>query len=68
MLGNGYCTRPRHLDCSFEAICEGCGFFETTIEFEPTLRRQRDHADQHQQPGRRDLYQRLLDGLDNQPA
>ena len=64
MLGNGYCNRPRHLDCSFEAICEGCGFFETTIEFEPTLRRQRDHADQHDQPGRRDLYQRLLDNIE----
>ena len=25
MLGNGWCTRPRGTDCSFEAICEGCG-------------------------------------------
>jgi integrase len=68
MLGNGYCNRPRHLDCSFEAICEGCGFFETTIEFEPTLRRQRDHAKQHGQPDRQQLYDRLLAGLDEQPA
>jgi integrase len=68
MLGNGYCTRPRHLDCSFEAICEGCGFFETTIEFTPTLRRQRDHAATHDQPARQQLYQRLLDTLDEHTA
>jgi len=68
MLGNGYCTRPRHLDCSFEAICEGCGFYETTIEFKPTLRRQRDHAATHDQPARQQLYQRLLDSLDERPA
>ena len=35
MLGNGYCTRPIELDCSFEAICEGCTYFATTIEFKP---------------------------------
>jgi integrase len=64
MLANGYCTRPRHLDCSFEAICEGCGFFTTSIEFEPTLRRQRDHAATQDQPHRRELYQSLLDRLD----
>ena len=68
MLGNGYCARPRHLDCSFEAICEGCGFFETTIEFEPTLRRQRDHAGKHNQPGRQQLYDRLLAGIDERLA
>jgi hypothetical protein len=68
MLGNGYCTRPRHLDCSFEAICEGCGFFETTVEFKPTLRRQRNHAHTHDQPARQQLYQKLLDGLDERPA
>jgi hypothetical protein len=65
MLANGYCTRPRHLDCSFEAICEGCGFFATSVEFEPTLRRQRDHAATHGQPDRRELYQSLLDRLDH---
>jgi integrase len=27
MLGNGWCTRPSKLDCAFETICEGCGFF-----------------------------------------
>ena len=25
LLGNGHCTRPIGLDCSFESICERCG-------------------------------------------
>ena len=37
MLGNGYCARPVGLDCHFESICESCTFFQTTIEFRPTL-------------------------------
>jgi integrase len=61
MLGNGWCTRPAELDCSFETICEGCGFFATTIEFKPTLRAQADHATQHDQPARAQLYQHLID-------
>lgn len=61
MLGNGWCTRPTDLDCSFETICEGCGFFQTTIAFRPTLQAQHDHAASHNQPERTKLYQRLLD-------
>ena len=68
MLGNGWCTRPRDLDCAFEAICEGCGFFQTTIEFKPTLQRQRDHAAEHDQPVRAGTYQRLIDTLDDRTA
>lgn len=64
MLGNGWCTRPSELDCSFETICEGCGFFATTVQFRPTLQAQRDHASAHDQPGRRDLYQQLIDKLE----
>jgi site-specific recombinase XerD len=37
MLGNGYCTRPTELDCAFEAVCENCTFFQTSIQFRPTL-------------------------------
>jgi hypothetical protein len=66
MLGNGWCTRPHDLDCAFEAICEGCGFFQTTIEFRPTLEKQRDHAVGHNQPARANTYQRLIDTLDGQ--
>jgi len=64
MLGNGWCTRPSHLDCSFESLCEGCGFFATTVEFKGTLKRQRDHAAAHGQATRTVLYEGLLDGLE----
>ena len=45
LLGNGYCTRPAELDCAFESICETCTFFQTSIEFRPTLQAQHDDAD-----------------------
>ena len=63
MLANGWCTRPRELDCSFETMCEGCGFFTTTVEFRPALKRQADHAAANGQPARAELYQGLVDGL-----
>ncbi len=44
LLGNGYCTRPPELDCAFESICETCTFFQTSIEFRPTLQAQHDDA------------------------
>lgn len=59
MLGNGYCARPVELDCHFESICESCAFFVTTIEFKPTLQRQRDDARSKGQVGR----ERIFDGL-----
>jgi integrase len=64
MLGNGWCTRPAELDCSFETICESCGFFATTTEFKPTLTRQAQHAADHDQPGRAELYTRLAAAAD----
>jgi hypothetical protein len=64
MLGNGWCARPRGTDCSFEAICEGCGYYETSVEFAPTLRAQRDHAAAHGQTTRVELFGALLDRLE----
>jgi integrase len=64
LLGNGWCTRPAELDCSFEAICEGCGFFATTVEFKDTLTRQAEHAAEHGQPARQAMFEGLLHGLD----
>jgi site-specific recombinase XerD len=64
MLGNGWCARPRGTDCTFEAICEGCGYYQTSIEFAPTLRAQRDHAASHGQTTRVQLYGALLDRLE----
>ncbi len=63
MLGNGYCARPVGLDCHFESICESCTFFQTTIEFRPTLQRQRDDAAAKGQVGRQSVFDGLLDRL-----
>jgi site-specific recombinase XerD len=65
LLGNGHCTRPATLDCNFETICERCGFFETGPQFVTILRRQRDHATDHHQPDRAQLFTEILDGIDD---
>jgi integrase len=63
MLGNGYCARPVGLDCHFESICESCTFFQTTIEFRPTLQAQRDDAAAKGQAGRKKIFDGLLSRL-----
>ena len=68
MLGNGYCARPVGLDCHFESICESCTFFQTTIEFRPTLARQRDDAAAKGQIGRQKIFDGLLGRLDGQAS
>lgn len=68
MLANGWCHRPTATDCAYETICEGCGYYQTTIEFRPTLRAQADHATRNHQPERAALYTRLLDGLPAETA
>ncbi|BCQ06760.1 tyrosine recombinase XerC [Mycobacterium heckeshornense] len=64
MLGNGYCARPVEMDCHFESICESCSFFVTTLEFRPTLQRQRDDAANKGQLGRQKIFDGILDRLD----
>jgi site-specific recombinase XerD len=64
MLGNGFCARPPALDCTFESVCETCTFFQTSIAFRPTLQAQHDHAAEHDQQGRQQLFARLLGDLD----
>jgi len=68
LLANGWCTRPKEMDCQFDSICEGCGFFATTVEFKPTLIRQRDHAAEHGQPERAAIFEELLEGLDEEAS
>src|SRR5512140_3504080 len=68
LLGNGYCTRPAELDCAFESICETCSYFQTSIEFRPTLQAQHDPAAQHNQHGRQQLFADLLSRVDNTQA
>jgi site-specific recombinase XerD len=64
MLGNGLCTRPAELDCRMESACETCGYFRTSVEFKPTLERQRDHARQRGQHDREALFTRLLASIE----
>jgi integrase len=66
LLGNGHCTRPLELDCRFQTICEGCGFFQTGPEFVTILRRQRDDAADHVDVARTRLYDELVRVIDEQ--
>ena len=68
MLGNGHCARPVEMDCHFESICESCTFFVTTIEFRPTLQRQRDDAAAKGQVGRQKIFDGLLDRLNDEAS
>ena len=61
MLGNGLCTRPAELDCRMETVCETCAYFATGPEFVPVLLRQRDHAREHHQTDRADLFDTLIE-------
>ena len=63
-LGNGYCARSQEVDCHSDIICEGCTCFQPTIEFRPTLQRQRDGAEAKGQTAREAVFQGLLDRLD----
>jgi len=65
LLGNGHCTRPLELDCRFQTICEGCGFYETGPEFLTILRRQRDNAARHADHARTELYDDLVRVIDH---
>jgi hypothetical protein len=68
LLGNGYCTRPPELDCAFESICETCTFFQTSIEFRPTLQAQHDDASTKGQEHRAELFTNLLNKIDGSAA
>ena len=65
MLGNGYCARPKVMDCQFENICESCTFFQTSIEFRPTLLAQRQDACNKGQVRRAEIYDQLITGLEH---
>ena len=47
---------------------EGCGYYQTAVEFRPTLRAQADHAERNQQTDRAEIFNRLLDTLPAEPA
>ena len=64
MLGNGYCARPVGLDCHFESICESCTFFQTTIEFRPTLQANATTPPTRDSSAARRVFDGLLARLD----
>jgi hypothetical protein len=66
--GSRASPRPVEIDCHFESICESCTFFVPTIEFRPTLLKQRDDAERKGQVGRQKIFDGLLTRLDNQEA
>jgi hypothetical protein len=68
LLGNGYCTRPPQLECSYEATCERCSFFHTSIEFLPILQRQHDDAAAKHQTDRHELFGNLIAGIEQTEA
>ena len=68
MLGNGYCARPVEMDCHFESICKSCASFVTTLEFRPTLQKQRDDAERKGQVARQKIFDGLLTRLDSHKA
>ena len=68
LLGNGYCTRPRQLDCVHDSACENCVYFQTTIAFRPVLQAQHDDADAKHQTDRQQLFSDLLARVDHSAA
>jgi hypothetical protein len=56
------------MDCQYETICESCTFFQTTIEFRPTLLAQRDDACAKGQTRRAEIYDELITSLDTTEA
>ena len=68
MLGNGLCTRPAELDCRMESACETCAYFRTGTQFLPILTRQRDHAREHGQNDRAELFDGLIQRTSTGPA
>jgi len=67
MPGNGLCTRPAELDCRLESACETCAYFSTGTEFLPILARQRDHARDHGQNDRAELFSKIIQNVEQAP-
>ncbi|GAA1373222.1 tyrosine-type recombinase/integrase [Luteococcus sanguinis] len=68
LLGNGYCIRPKVMDCEFENICETCTFFQTGIEFRPILLAQHNDACAKGQTRRMAIYDQLITEIDTTQA
>ena len=67
MLGNGLCTRPAEPGCRMESACETCAYFRTGTEFLPVLIKQRDHASEHGQSDRAELFSKIIRNVEQDP-
>lgn len=54
------CAPGVKLECRMESACETCSYLSTGPEYVPVLLRQRDHARDHHQPERVDLFDKLI--------
>ena len=69
MLGNGHCAAPSRWTATSSPSAKSCTFFVTTIEFRPTLQRQReDAAAKEGQVGRQKIFDGILERLDNEAS
>lgn len=59
---------PRRDGLPLQSICESCTFFVTTIEFRPTLERQRGDAAAKGQAAREQIFDGLLSRLDGEAS
>src|SRR5918994_811672 len=63
-VGDTGLHHPRATDCrNLETICERCGFFETGPQFLTILRRQHDHAADHNQPDPAQLFTEIPESV-----
>jgi hypothetical protein len=60
----GLAPDPVELDCRFQNICEGCGFYQPSVEFIDILRRQRNDAIARADAARAELYDQLVAVID----
>lgn len=56
MLRNGYSARPVSLDCHFDFNMRIVTLFQTTLEFRPTLERQREGVANKRQVARQNVF------------
>ena len=60
-------SRNRTLDCRMESACETCAYFRTSTQFLPILTRQRDHARDHGQADRAELFSKIIQNVEQAP-
>ena len=63
LLGNGHCTRPIGLDCTFESVCERQVASRPTPVHHPAPPARRD-ADRHGQEDRAQLLEGFIEEID----